>query len=119
MKEHKLGKAGPPAFDVEFHPAAEKEFFALPDQAQSRFEKAIDQLEIDPLKPRPGPDVLKLADLSDGSTLHRLRVGEKRACYAVVTSDKRIWILLFDDREVGYKRMQGSAEKRFKSLGKE
>jgi len=117
VKEHKLGKAGPPAFDIGFHPAAEKEFFALPEQVQARFEKAIDQLEVDPFKQRSGLDVLKLADLSDGSTLHRLRVGERRACYAIVTSDKRVWILLFDDREVGYKRMQGAAERRFKSLG--
>lgn len=45
-------------------------------------------------------------------------MGERRACYAVVTIDKRVWILLFDDREVGYKRMQDAAEKRFKNVGK-
>lgn len=116
MKEHKLGRREAPSFDVELHPAAEKEFLELPAQAQARFEKAIDGLEIDPFTPRPGVDILKLADLSDGATLHRLRVGERRACYAVVTADKRVWVLLFEDREVGYARMQRRAADRFDAV---
>ncbi|MHB8587078.1 MAG: type II toxin-antitoxin system RelE family toxin [Thermoplasmatota archaeon] len=114
MKTYKLGKRDEPAYRIEFHPAAEKEFFDLPPQAQTRFEKAIDGLEVDPFTPRPGVGVLKLADLSDGSTLHRLRVGERRACYGVVTAQKKVWVLLFDDREVGYRRMQRTAEERYK-----
>lgn len=115
MRSHKLGDKTSPVYNVEFHPAAEKEFLKLPEQAQTRFDKAIDALEHDPFTKRPGVDVLKLAYLSDGSTLHRLRVGERRACYAVVTSDKVVWILLFDDRELGYTRMQRTATERFKS----
>lgn len=115
MKTRKLGKRDEPAYRIEFHPAAEKEFFDLPDQAQARFEKAIDGLEVDPFTPRPGVDVLKLADLSDGSTLHRLRVGERRVCFAVVTTHKRVWVLLFEDRGVGYRRMRRVAEERYSS----
>lgn len=114
MKEHKLGRSGEPSFLVVFHPAAEREFLSLPQQAQARFEKAIDGLEVDPFTKRPGVDLVKLADLSEGSTLHRLRVGERGACYAVVTAEKRVWVLLFDDREIGYRRMQKTAEERYR-----
>lgn len=116
MKEHKLGRRGTPSFGVEFHPAAEKEFLELPAHAQARVERAIDGLEIDPFTRRPGVDVLKLADLSDGATIHRFRVGERRACYAVVTADKRVWVLLFEDREVGYARMQRRAADRYHAV---
>ena len=99
-----------------FHPAAEKEFVALPSNIQVRFERAIDALEVNPFTRRSGSDVTKLADLADGSTLHRLRVGKRRACYAVVTKTKVVWVLLFEDREVGYGRMIKTSEERYGGL---
>lgn len=70
-------------------------------------------MAIDPYSNRPGVDVTKLIDLGQGATLHRLRAGERRSCYAVIDDDRMVWILLFEDREVGYKRLVRRASERF------
>lgn len=114
MRLHRLGVPTGPAYEVLFHPKAEKELFGLPDDAQRRFGRAIDQLTVDPHTSRAGVNVKKIADLGGGATLHRLRVGERRSCYAVTDSMRRVWILLFEDREVGYPRMVRRAQERFK-----
>ena len=85
MRARRLGGGDARRFRVVFHPAAAREYDALPEHARVRFERAIDALEDDPFSARPGVDIRKLRLLSDGTTLRRLRVGERRACYAVVT----------------------------------
>lgn len=107
-----LGDPHGPRFEVTFHPAAEKEFLALPSHLQSRFERAIDQASIDPFRARPGRDVKKLGDLSPGEALYRLRVGEHRCCYAVITAEREILILLFEVRGAGYDRIFRTAAAR-------
>lgn len=61
-------------------------------------------------------DVTKLAVLDTGETLYRLRVGERRACYAVITSDREVWMLIFEDRELGFRRLIKTATARFRSV---
>lgn len=34
--------------------------------------------------------------------LYRLRVGERRACYAVILDEREVFVLFFDERETGY-----------------
>lgn len=114
MRFHKLGGSGEPRFRVAFHPAAEREFLALPPNEQTRFERAIDGLELDPFRKRPGVDIRKLVQSPDGTGLYRLRVGERRACCAVLTEDREVYVLLFDDRELGYGRLLHTAEERFR-----
>lgn len=87
-RTHRLGDRSGPRFEVTFHPAAEKEFLELAPHVQDRFERAIDQAAIDPFRSRPGLDLRKLGDLDQGEALYRLRVGEYRCCYAVITSEK-------------------------------
>ncbi len=98
---------------IRLHPAAMKELLDLPPKTKDRFEAAIDRLALDPFRPRVGCDVTKLADLDEGATLLRLRVGQHRACYAVLSREREILILLFEDREVGYRRMIATAVRRF------
>ena len=112
VRIHPLGDRGLPRYEVLFHPAAEKEFLVLPGQVQSRFERAIDLLAVDPLRPRPGADIKKLGDLGSGEILCRLRVGEHRSCYAVVTARREVLILLFDARGAGYDRIIATAKSR-------
>lgn len=100
-------------FEVIFHPAAKAEFMALPEHTQVKFERAIDGLATDPFRPRPGLDVKKLGQLEDGSSLHRVRAGKYRACYAVVGTDRKVWILLFDHRGRGYSRIVNTSRLRF------
>ena len=116
MKDARRAAPNGPGYSLGFHPAASKELLHLEPRSQKRFRRAIDELEIDPLTARSGCDVKKVADLPGASTLHRLRVGRERACYAVVTPAREVWMLLFDDREVGYRRMVATAEKRFRGL---
>lgn len=111
-RTHRLGDRSGPRFEVTFHPTAEKEFLELAPHVQDRFERAIDQAAIDPFRSRPGLDLRKLGDLDQGEALYRLRVGEYRCCYAVITSEKEILVLLFDVRGAGYDRMVRTAAAR-------
>ncbi|HLE97012.1 MAG TPA: hypothetical protein VI997_06525 [Candidatus Thermoplasmatota archaeon] len=113
MRARRLGGGDARRFRVVFHPAAAREYDALPEHARVRFERAIDALEDDPFSARPGVDIRKLRLLSDGTTLRRLRVGERRACYAVVTPSREVWILMFEDRELGYARIIRTSVERF------
>lgn len=111
-RAYRLGGGGGPRFEVTFHPAAEKEFLELPQHVQGRFERAIDQVAVDPFIARPGVDIKKLGDLGPGEGLYRLRVGAYRSCYAVITSEREILVLLFDVRGAGYGRILGTATAR-------
>ncbi|MBI4393325.1 MAG: hypothetical protein HY556_05950 [Euryarchaeota archaeon] len=117
MASPKSVGAPAPRYSVSFHPAAEREYLALPENSRRRFEKGIDALAEDPFRPRAGVDVVKLTDLGQGSSLHRLRVGKHRSCYAVIRGDRKVWILLFDDRGTGYPRMIRAAKARFVRRG--
>ncbi|MFA5862835.1 MAG: type II toxin-antitoxin system RelE/ParE family toxin [Candidatus Thermoplasmatota archaeon] len=64
----------------------------------------LEKLAQEPFRPRPGMDIKKLKDV-DGDGLYRLRVGEHRAIYAVVSVDRVVTVLVVDDREAGYSRM--------------
>jgi len=75
-----LGDPANPRFDVVFHPTAQKEFLELPEHVQDRFERAIDQIAVNPFRSRPGVDLTKLGELGPGEALFRLRVGEYRSC---------------------------------------
>jgi mRNA-degrading endonuclease RelE of RelBE toxin-antitoxin system len=60
-------------------------------------------------------DILKLMEIREGG-LYRLRVGERRVIYVAVTADRRAFVLVVDDREVGYKRLQVKAQERLRDL---
>ena len=98
---------------VQLHPKALAELETLDRAAQRRMAKAIDALAIDPLHKRPGADIRRIGTLPEG-TLHRIRVGTRRSLYAVVTSDRRVTVLLIDDRGRGYDRMKDTALQRAK-----
>lgn len=108
VRSHRLGGSREPRHEVRLHRQAEAEFLALPPRVQDRFEAAIDRLQEDPYKGRPGADITKL----EGSDLYRLRVGSYRALYAVEPDGRVVVILLFDAREAGYARLIPKAEAR-------
>lgn len=60
-------------------------------------------------------DILKLKGTGDAG-LYRLRVGERRVLYAALTADHEVLVLVVDDREAGYKRLQLRAEERLRDL---
>lgn len=111
-RTHRLPGQGAPAFDIIFHPKAEKEFFELADQVQNRFERALDAVAVDPFRARPGVDLKKLADVGPGETLYRLRVGDYRSVYVIISGPRKIWVLLFDPRGTGYDRLVKTATAR-------
>jgi mRNA interferase RelE/StbE len=59
---------------------ARKELLSLDERVAGRLEKALDQVEIDPFRARPGVDIRPLAH---GRGIWRLRVGDYRALYVV------------------------------------
>ena len=63
------------AYEVEIHPAAQKQMLSLPKEAQVELSLSIDRLENAPRPPR----VKKLAE----SSLWRIRVGQYRIVYAI------------------------------------
>ena len=63
------------AYEVEIHPAAQKQMLSLPKEAQVKVARSIDHLGNTPRPPR----VKKLAD----SGLWRIRVGQHRIVYAI------------------------------------
>jgi mRNA-degrading endonuclease RelE of RelBE toxin-antitoxin system len=102
-----------PRWIIQVHPAAADDLARLPDDDYRRVRSRLKQLEEDPLEPRAGKDVKKLKDLRDGSGLYRLRVGEHRAVYAVVTVERQVLVLVFEKREAGYDRLIKTAEARY------
>ncbi|HWH08104.1 MAG TPA: type II toxin-antitoxin system RelE/ParE family toxin [Candidatus Thermoplasmatota archaeon] len=109
MKSHRLGGSKSPRYEVRLHRKAEAEFLRLPANVQDRFEAAIDRLEADPFRKRPGADIRAL----EGTTgLYRLRVGSYRALYTVEPDGRIVIVLLFDERELGYTRLIPKAEAR-------
>lgn len=112
MRAHRLGAAGEPHYTLLVHVAAQKEFLALPERVQSRFQRAFDGLRHDPLAARPGLDARRLGSLWEDGHLFRLRVGTHRALYLVVPSQRLVRVLLFDRRGLGYDRLLRSARAR-------
>jgi hypothetical protein len=51
---------------------------------------------------------------STKASLYRLRVGEHRAAYLVVSEDRTVTVLVIEDREVGYKRIIARAMARMR-----
>lgn len=94
------------------HPAAADELLELPDRDYRRVERALHGLEEDPFRSRAGVDVVKLRDLEEGSALYRLRVGKRRVLYAVIRADRTVYVLLVEDRELGYARLMEIARRR-------
>jgi mRNA-degrading endonuclease RelE of RelBE toxin-antitoxin system len=105
VKSHKLGGSAAPSWKVEIHEAAKKELLALGDADYRRMDKHLELLVHDPLRARPGMDIKKLKDVDEGSGLYRLRVGERRAIYAIITAERVVTVLVIEDRELGYVRM--------------
>lgn len=104
VKAHKIGPQRPPSWDVQVHEKAREELLDLGDEDYERVDAHLAQLEDDPMRPRPGMDVRKLKDVSDGG-LYRLRVGKHRAIFVVMPTRRKVRILVVEDREIGYARM--------------
>lgn len=99
---------------IDIHASARDELLALTDVEFERVDAKLRRLAEDPLRPRAGVDIKKLKDLGGGG-LYRLRIGERRALYAVLTADRRVIVLVVEDREAGYARMIARASKRLGS----
>ena len=93
------------------HPAAAAELAALPEREYARLERALLRLERDPVRARPGADLKKLKDVR-GGVLSRLRVGERRVLYAVLTPAREVVVLAVENRGLGYARLMRLAEGR-------
>ena len=95
------------------HPAAAEELAELDEKEYRRVRRALQHLESDPFRARPGADVRKLKDLADGAALYRIRIGQGRAIYAAIHAAREVRVLLFDKRELGYARLTATAEARY------
>lgn len=67
-------------WDVRVSRTAERDLAGLPANAARRAEKAFLELAEDPLRPRPGADILKM---KGGLSAYRLRIGQYRILYVV------------------------------------
>lgn len=94
------------------HPAAASELVDLPEKDFARFQRALTRLQDDPFHPAAGRDVTKLKEMGLGGALYRLRVGKRRAIYAVIRGDRVIYVLVIEDRELGYGRLIELAKRR-------
>lgn len=94
------------------HPEAADELAALDPKRYARMREALVRLQDDPFRRRPGVDVRKLKAHAEGIGLHRLRVGDVRAVYAVLDEDREVLVLVVEKREVGYARMTWAAQRR-------
>lgn len=70
-------------FRVLLHPKATKALGALPSADRKRVKAALKRLADDPVAPRSGADIKRLAGTRGREDLFRLRVGAYRAVYAV------------------------------------
>ncbi|MGA1793854.1 MAG: type II toxin-antitoxin system RelE family toxin [Thermoplasmatota archaeon] len=59
----------------------QKQFDKLPLDVRKRIRKGLNELEKDPIDPRPGADIKQLKDTDPPK--HRLRIGEYRVIYLV------------------------------------
>ena len=66
----------------------EKQFRDLPTEDQRRNRRKLAALEQDPLAPRAGADIKRLAGTQPPK--HRLRVGDYRIIYAVERAEVRV-----------------------------
>lgn len=115
MKSHKLGPGGRAPWNMQIHQSARQEILDLGAREARRVLEKLKGLAEDPLRPRPGMDILKLKDVARCG-LYRLRVGERRVLYAALTLEDEVLVLVVDDREVGYRRLQVRAEERLRDL---
>lgn len=67
-------------WDVRVSRRAERDLAALPVKVARRAEEAFLHLVEDPLRPRPGADILKM---KGGLSAYRMRVGDYRILYVV------------------------------------
>ena len=81
------------AYEVEIHPAAQKQMLSLPKEAQVKAARSIDHLGNTPRPPR----VKKLAD----SGLWRIRVGQHRLVYAIDDEAQLVTIVRVSRRQEG------------------
>jgi len=82
-------------FRVRVHPRVGRELEAIeragrPDIVR-RIQRSLEDLEREPLRPRPGVDVKKVKGAPD--PLHRLRVGPYRLLFRVETASREILVL--------------------------
>jgi mRNA-degrading endonuclease RelE of RelBE toxin-antitoxin system len=94
------------------HPAAADELADLDDRRYARVRVALARLADDPFRARPGLDLRRLKAVSDDVGLHRVRVGDVRALYAVLEAAREVLVLVVEKREAGYVRMAATAQRR-------
>jgi mRNA-degrading endonuclease RelE of RelBE toxin-antitoxin system len=78
---------------------ARRQLRDLPDGTQDRIRRALEHLEADPFRPRPGVDIKRLR--GPGREYHRLRTGDHRAIYVV--EDDRVLVAKILRRSKAYK----------------
>lgn len=69
----------------------------LPTSAARRLRERMEELEDDPIRPRPGADIKPLWT-DDDPPMYRLRVGDYRVLYSVLPGEVRITEILHRSR---------------------
>jgi mRNA interferase RelE/StbE len=87
-------------FAVEVDRRVEKDLRGVPRFIVERFLAALDELEIDPLRPRAGFDVKPLKDFPGNS--HRLRIGDYRVLYAIDVERRLVRVTSIRHRSDAY-----------------
>lgn len=80
-------------YEVLLSKTAVRQLHRLPGDADRRIKAKLRTLEEDPRRPRPGADI-RLLSGSDDPPLYRLRVGDYRILFFVLTSEVRVTEIL-------------------------
>lgn len=86
------------SYNIHFKPSVEKDFQSIPKKEASRIFQRIDQLSTKPFPPQS----IKLAGTQ---RTYRLRVGNYRVVYEVVSQDKKILIHYVRHRREVYRSL--------------
>jgi len=66
-----------------------------------RITQGLDQLAVDPLRPRPGVDILQLKDLDPA--VYRMRIGDYRILFTIDKRKRIVWITGILHRKRAYR----------------
>lgn len=88
---------------VLIHHKAQEFYSKLPVKIQNKIKLALQELEKDPLTPRPKADIKKLSGTRGRKHAYRIRTGDYRIVYDV--EDKKVYVTLIFHRGKGYQEL--------------
>jgi len=89
----------PRKFEVIVDERVEKDLSKVPSHIIEKFIRALDELEIDPLRNRPKMDIKKMTGFEN---TYRLRIGDYRVLYSIDFAQQKVLVTSVKHRSKAY-----------------